>query len=164
MVRVRKSLDFFNRLFIVPKPNQKWRPILDLSALNKFLAVKTFKMETPETIHISSARGMGDIIGLQRHLFPYPNTQTVTQIPEIPLPGSDLSVLGPSVQPLNSSYGVHFCGQGSKTDGPGSRYNNPPVRRRLVGSSPDQGVLPPGQSIPPRPLSGIRFGGQSSKV
>ena len=37
MVRVRTSLAFFNRLFIVPKPNQKWRPILDLSALNKFL-------------------------------------------------------------------------------------------------------------------------------
>ena len=33
-VRVRTSLAFFNRLFIVPKPNQKWQPILDLSALN----------------------------------------------------------------------------------------------------------------------------------
>ena len=52
-VRVRTSLAFFNRLFIVPKPDQKWRPILDLSALNKFLSVKTFKMETPETIRIS---------------------------------------------------------------------------------------------------------------
>ena len=40
MVRVRASLAFFNRLFIVPKPNQKWRPVLDLSALNKFLSVK----------------------------------------------------------------------------------------------------------------------------
>ena len=36
-VRVRTSVTFFNRLFIVPKPNQKWRPILDLSALNQFL-------------------------------------------------------------------------------------------------------------------------------
>ena len=35
MVRVRASLAFFNRLFIVPKPNQKWRPILDLSALER---------------------------------------------------------------------------------------------------------------------------------
>ena len=49
-VRVQTSLAFFNRLFIVPKPNQKWWPILDLSALNKFWSVKTFKMETPETI------------------------------------------------------------------------------------------------------------------
>ena len=57
MVRVRTSLAFFNRLFIVPKPNQKWWPILDLSALNKFLSVKTFKMETPETIRISLQQG-----------------------------------------------------------------------------------------------------------
>ena len=57
MVRVRTSLAFYNRLFIVPKPNQKWRPVLDLSALNKFLNVKTFKMETPETIRISLQQG-----------------------------------------------------------------------------------------------------------
>ena len=43
-VTLRTSLAFFNRLFIVPKPNQKWWPILDLSALNKFLSVKTIKM------------------------------------------------------------------------------------------------------------------------
>ena len=57
MVRVRVSLAFFNRLFIVPKPNQKWRPVLDLSALNKFVSVKTFKMETPETIWVSLQQG-----------------------------------------------------------------------------------------------------------
>ena len=57
MVSVRASLAFFNRLFIVPKPNQKWRPVLDLSALNKFLSVKTFKMETPETIRVSLQQG-----------------------------------------------------------------------------------------------------------
>ena len=57
MVRVRTSLAFFNRLFIVPKSNQKWRPILDLNAVNKFLSLKTFKMETPETIRIFLQQG-----------------------------------------------------------------------------------------------------------
>ena len=57
MVRVGTSLDFYNRLFIVPKPNRTWLPVLDLSALNKFLSVKTFKMETPETIRISLQPG-----------------------------------------------------------------------------------------------------------
>ena len=52
-VKQVKSLAFFNRLFLVPKPNNKWRPILDLSALNKFLRVSTFKMETPESIRTS---------------------------------------------------------------------------------------------------------------
>ena len=56
-VRVQTSLAFYNRLFIVPKPNKKWRPILDLSALNHFLKVKTFKMETPESIQLSLQQG-----------------------------------------------------------------------------------------------------------
>ena len=48
---------FFNRLFLVPKPNNKWRPILDLSNLNVFLKVEKFKMETPETIRTSLQQG-----------------------------------------------------------------------------------------------------------
>ena len=56
-VVVRASVAFYNRLFIVPKPNNKWRPILDLSKLNLFLHSDTFKMETPETIRISLQKG-----------------------------------------------------------------------------------------------------------
>ena len=52
-VVVKSSLAFFNRLFLVPKPNGTWRPILDLSQLNLFLQSNTFKMETPETIRLS---------------------------------------------------------------------------------------------------------------
>ena len=47
------SLGFYNRLFLVPKPNNRWRPILDLSTLNTFLHTGSFKMETPETIRTS---------------------------------------------------------------------------------------------------------------
>ena len=45
-VENQTSLGFFNRLFLVPKANNKWRPILDLSNLNQFLKVQKFKMET----------------------------------------------------------------------------------------------------------------------
>ena len=47
------SLGLYNRLFLVPKPNNRWRPILDLSTLNTFLNTGSFKMETPETIRTS---------------------------------------------------------------------------------------------------------------
>ena len=57
LVHNQTSLGFFNRLFLVPKPNNKWRPILDLSKLNLFLKVEKFKMETPETIRTSLQRG-----------------------------------------------------------------------------------------------------------
>ena len=37
---------FFSRMFVVPKDEDKVRPIIDLSALNKFLIIPSFKMET----------------------------------------------------------------------------------------------------------------------
>ena len=48
-----KSLRFYSRLFLVPKPHQRWRPVIDLSRLNTFLLVERFKMETPESIRAS---------------------------------------------------------------------------------------------------------------
>ena len=57
LVQNPRSLGFFNRLFLVPKPNNRWRPILDLSKLNLFLKVEKFKMETPETIRSSLQQG-----------------------------------------------------------------------------------------------------------
>ena len=57
VVRNQTSLSFFNRLFLVPKPNNRWRPILDLSNLNFFLEAEKFKMETPESIRTSLQQG-----------------------------------------------------------------------------------------------------------
>ena len=57
MVKNQQSLGFYNQLFLVPKPNNQWRPILDLSALNRFLKTESFKMETPETIRTSLQAG-----------------------------------------------------------------------------------------------------------
>ena len=57
LVKHKTSLSFFNRLFLVSKPNNKWRPILDLSNVNLFLKAEKFKMETPETIRTSLQQG-----------------------------------------------------------------------------------------------------------
>ena len=47
----------FQPTILVPQPNNKWRPILDLSKLNLFLKMEKFKMETPETIRTSLQQG-----------------------------------------------------------------------------------------------------------
>ena len=49
-VHTKDSLGYYSRLFLVPKPNNRWRPVIDLSALNKYLTVLKFKMETLESI------------------------------------------------------------------------------------------------------------------
>ena len=56
-VKMVKVQSFYNWLFLVSKPNNRWHPILDLSTLNTFLKVKKFKMETPETIRLSLQEG-----------------------------------------------------------------------------------------------------------
>jgi len=38
-------------LFLVPKPGGKWRPVIDLKALNRTIDIPKFSMETPESIH-----------------------------------------------------------------------------------------------------------------
>ena len=45
-VENKKLLGFYNWLFLVPKPNNRWRPVLDLSTLKTFLNTELFKMET----------------------------------------------------------------------------------------------------------------------
>ena len=127
MVKVQTPLVFFNRPFIVPKPNQKCRPIPDLSALTKFLALKTFKIETPEKIRISLQEGEWVTAGFQRCLFPHPHTQKVAEIPEIQFPSTNLSVQGTSLWPINSSHGVHLHGQGSQVDPSVSGYKDQQV-------------------------------------
>ena len=59
LVKHQKSLGFYNRLFLVSKPNNRWRPILDLSIQNRFLKTESINLETPETIKTSLQAGEG---------------------------------------------------------------------------------------------------------
>ena len=48
---------FYSRIFLVPKKDGSWRPIIDLSQLNAFLVIPKFSMETPETIRLATRQG-----------------------------------------------------------------------------------------------------------
>jgi hypothetical protein len=41
---------FYSRIFLVPKPGNRWRPVIDLSALNAHVPCPSFKMETPASV------------------------------------------------------------------------------------------------------------------
>ena len=56
-VRMCRTLGFYSKLFLVPKPGKKWRPVIDLSLLNNHLSVPTFKMETAEVIRNAICKG-----------------------------------------------------------------------------------------------------------
>ena len=44
-----KSLGFYSHLFLVPKPHQRWRPVIDLSRLNTFPHIENskWKLQSP---------------------------------------------------------------------------------------------------------------------
>jgi len=51
LVPAPRDAGFYSRLFLVPKKGGGgWRPVIDLSALNKFLIIPHFKMETFRSI------------------------------------------------------------------------------------------------------------------
>ena len=55
-----KSLGFYSRLFLVPKPHQRWRPVIDLSRLNTFSTCR--KVQTGNSrVHqdLPDSRGVG---------------------------------------------------------------------------------------------------------
>ena len=74
-----KSLWFYSRLFLLPKPHQRWRPVIDLSRLNTFLLVERFKMETPESIRASLIPGEWvssiDLVDAYLHIPIHPNSR-----------------------------------------------------------------------------------------
>ena len=79
--------------------------------------------------NLLATRGMGDIAGFQRRLFPHSSTLPVQEIPLVSLPKPDIPVPGSPLWPLNSSYGVHLCGLGGQVNGSISGYKDPPVPR-----------------------------------
>ena len=88
LVHKQTSLGFFNRLFLVPKPNNKWRPILDLSNLNFFPQDRKIQDgDTGNHQDLTPTRRMGNLHRLQGRLLPYSNTGTIQEILEISYPG-----------------------------------------------------------------------------
>ena len=137
-VVVKSSLAFYNRLFLVPKPNRKWRPILDLSKLNLFLETGTFKMETPETIRLSlQSREWVTSQDFSDAYFHIPQRSRKVSSKQ-----THLQVHLSRLWFGNGPVGIHQSGQGSKTDGSSQGYQDPPVPRRLVVESPVPGNLP----------------------
>ena len=159
-VVIKSSLAFYNRLFLVPKPNKKWRPILDLSQLNRFLNTGTFKMETPESIRLSLKTGEW----VTRCLLPYPYCPKVKEVSPILPVSPDLSVHSPTVRIGHGSSGVHQGGQGSKTHGSSKGYQDPPVPRRLVTESPFPRNLPTTYPYPLGPVPKVGLGGKHDQV
>ena len=120
-----KSLGFYSRLFLVPKPHQRWRPVIDLSRLNTFLHIEKFKMETPESI--PDSRGVGIVDRPVGRLPTHPHPPKLKEIPKVLLQGSGVRVHLPPVRTGHSPPGLYNDRKGSETNGPLKRTQNSPI-------------------------------------
>ena len=113
-----RSLGFFNRLFLVPKPNNKWRPILDLSNLNVFLKVEKFKMETPETIRTSLQQGEWvTSVDFKDAYFHIPIQEQSRKYLRFHVQGRTYQFKALPFRSVHSAHGVHCISQRGETDG-----------------------------------------------
>ena len=159
----QNSLGFYNRLLLVPKPNNRWRPILDLNTLNTFLNTVLQNGDSRDNKNLPTGRGVGHLHRLQGHILPHTYSQSVQEVHEFSLPGSVLPVQSPTLWSVHGTHGVHSGGQRGQTDGFTEGYKNPPVPRRLVGESHVPPNLSPAYSDPSS-LSRTRLAGEQGEV
>ena len=123
-----KSLGFYSHLFLVPKPHQRWRPVIDLSRLNIFLLVERFKMEMPESIRASLIPGEWvssiDLSDTYLHIPIHPTSRKYLKVlPQV----TGVPVHLPSFRPSHSPTGLYNDCKGSEADGPDKGNETSPI-------------------------------------
>ena len=128
-----KSLGFYSRLFLVPKPHQRWRSVIDLSRLNTFLHVERFKMETPESIKTSLIPGEWvssiDLSDAYLHIPIHPSIHPskLKEIPKVLPQVAGVPVHLPPFCTSHSPPGLYNDCKGSEANGPLQRTQTYPI-------------------------------------
>ena len=159
-----KSLGFYSRLFLVPKPHQRWRPVIDLSRLNTFLLVERFKMETPESIRASDSRGMGIVDRPIRRLPSHPHPPKLKEVPKVLPQVASVSVHFPSVRTSHGPSGLYNDCKTGEADGPVKGNQTSPVAGRLADQGPVSGRSTSKHSDSGRPNTVLRVDNKSGEV
>ena len=135
VVHTKNSLGFYSRLFLVPKPGNRWRPVIDLSSLNKFLAIPKFKMETPVNMCLPQERRMGYIHRFDRRLPTCPYSYPVAKVPQVLPQRRHLPIYQPPIRPSHGPIGFHKPCERSQAYSPTTGNQTTPIFGLLVDSS-----------------------------
>ena len=122
-----KSLRFYSRLFLVPKPHQRWRPVIDLSRLNTFLLVERFKMETSVHQGLSDSREMGVVDRPIRYLPSHPHPPKLKEVPKVLPQVTGVPVYFNSFRTSHSPSGVYNNWKGGVADDPSKANQTSPI-------------------------------------
>lgn len=104
IVQVPEDQGFYSNLFVVPKKDGSFCPVLDLKGLNKFIRYHRFRMETILSVIRSLSKGdFLDIQDASLHVPIWPGQ--ITNFYSLPF-SSDTTNLWP-FQPFLSPEGIH---------------------------------------------------------
>ena len=162
-VKMSATLGFHSRLFLVPKPGKKWRPVIDLSVLNSHLTVPTFKMETAEVIR-NLQGGVGSFCRPYRCLFSHPYSSKIAKPTSVLCRRAFLPIQSTTLQHCDGSNRIHSCSQGSKANASEHVYTHPPVFRRLAVASSNTADLHGAVKTTCPIHAGTRLGNQLQKI
>ena len=99
---------FYSRHFLVEKVTGGWRPVIDLSHLNKFVCQTPFKMETATSVLLSVREGnFLASIDLKDSYFPDTRSSVVEEAIKVLVGRDNLSVQGPVFRTVNCPSGLH---------------------------------------------------------
>ena len=128
----------YSRLFLVPKPHQRWRPVIDLSRPNIFLLVERFKMETPESIRASLIPGEWvssiDLADTYLHIPIHPNSRKYLKFCH-----RSQVFQFTSLRTSHSPSGLYNDCKRGEADGPVKGNQTSPVPGRLADQGPISG-------------------------
>ena len=159
-----KSLGFYSRLFLVPKPHQRWRPDICLSRHNTFLHIEKFKMETPESIRTSLIpREWVSSIDASDAYLHIPSIQ-LKEIPKVLLQVPGVPVHLPPIRTSHSPPGLYNDFKGSEANGPLQRTQTSPIPGRLADGVPVSGGSPSEHSGSGRPNPVLGLHNKSGKI
>ena len=101
------SPGFYSRLFVTPKVTWGWRPVIDLSRLNGWVELSSFRMETALSVLQSPSGRLDGVPGSPGRLPTGSSSSGFSPLPEVLRGGCGVSVSSPVLWPFLSPSGVH---------------------------------------------------------
>ena len=98
---------FYSRLFLVPKKEDTYRPVLDLSSLNRFVPHVHFQMEGLHCLKTFLRKGLHDKYRSKRHIFFCSNSQILSKVSSFHLGHKTLDLSGSPFRSQFSTPNIH---------------------------------------------------------
>ena len=154
---------FYSRLFVVQKDSGAWRPIIDLSTLNTYIASQRFHMETPQSVLRSIRPGDWmislDLQDAYLQVLIHPESRRYLRFTMGGV-SYQFRLQGTVLWADNCPSGLYTADGSNIRHSPSLRYQDAQISRRLVDSSRIQDRLSPGEGQAP---SSVRGAGTTSQ-